>query len=183
MPQLNSLGILLGSIFGVGFGAFCFWAFRTLPTPSSSVAKVRPDGSKTNRIVVPVMPLALGEEAVERACRWGPARARELILVYVIVVPDILTLDAPLPEQDQAANAALDRAYAIAKERGLPARLYIVRQRNVADGILQVAREEQADVIMLSVGRAPDSCGPWERTSGQIMHQANCEVVVDRAAA
>ncbi len=179
MLQLNWLGLLLGLFFAGGIVACCFWAFRRAPT-SAPPMPVRRSVNEPSRLLVPVMPSTLAESAVERACRWEPSRKKELVLVYVIAVPDILALDHPLPEQDKAANHALERAYALAKEHGLSARMYIVRQRNVADGILQVAREEQVDAIMLTVGTPTNTGGQWEQTSGEILHRASCEVVVDR---
>ncbi len=180
MLHLNGLGIFLGLVFTVGIGTLCYWAFRSEPNTTQAVRSARRPANNVSRVLVPVMPATLAESAVERACRWEPPRPRELVLVYVIVVPDILTLDHPLPEQDRAANRALERAYAIAKERGLSARMYIVRQRNVADGILQVAREEQVDAIMLTIGAPANTGNSWEQTSGEILHRASCEVVVDR---
>ncbi len=182
MLQFNWFGILLGFVFISSIGAFCYWAFRGAPALPPRTTSARSSRNRTSRVLVPVIPAALAESAVERACRWEPSRLKELVLVYVIVVPDILALDYPLPEQDQAADDALNRAYAIAKEKGLPARMYTVRQRNVADGLLQVAREEQTDVIMLSIGGAANSRKLWERTSGEVLRQANCEVIVDQAA-
>lgn len=180
MVQANPLGILLGLIFVSSIGVLFFWMFRVPPITPLSVVKVHRSIQAVRRILVPVGETITSERGVELACRLGHAKGLEIILAHVIVVPYTLSLNAPLPEQDKRAREALDTGVFIAKEHTCLTRTRIVRHRNLADGILQVAREEQVDAIILSVGLKTRLPGEWGRTGAEILQRAECEVIVDK---
>jgi len=91
-----------------------------------------------------------------------------------------MALDIPAPLQEQKANRTLDMGTAIAQRYDFPVRRRIIRHRNIPDGILQVAREEDVDAIILGVGVKTRASSQWGRTSLEIMRRATCEVIVDK---
>jgi hypothetical protein len=179
MAQFSPLGILLGFTFIAALGSFFYSTLHVPPTSPLPIARVRRSAEARVKILVPLGAALSPEGAVELACHWETGKERELVLVYVVVVPYILSLDTPLPDLDQAASDALDLANLIAQRHHCPARMYIVRHRSAAAGVLQVAREEQVDAIMLEGGE-PHTSGEWRRMSIELLRRATCEVIVDQ---
>jgi len=165
----------------VSISSLFFWMFRVPPSLPLPVIQVRHSVSALRKIVVPIGETIPSERAVELACRLGHDQKADLVLVHVINVPYSMSLDTPLPEQEKAANRVLKIGCQIAEGFGIHARTRLVRQRHVADGVLQIAREEQADAIILGVGiktRVPGM--DWGRTTADLLQRAPCEVIVDK---
>ncbi len=135
---------------------------------------------KLRKVLVPILKTSLSEHAIELACRVGHDECAELVLVHVVVVPYALSLDVPLPEQDGQAESEFHLACTIAARYGCPARVRIVHQRHPADGVLQIAQEEKVDAIVLGVGADERVPGEWEHTITDVLHRAECEVIIDR---
>ncbi len=181
MVQTNPLGVLLGLVLASALGLRFFWMFRAPPALPLPLIQVHRSLLAVHKIVVPVGDTIPSERAVELACRVGHAQKAELILVHVITVPLTLTLNAPLEEQEQEAQEMLELGRQIAKRYGVHARARIIRDRRAADGVLRVAREENADAIVLGVGikrRIPGY--EWGQTTSEIVQRAPCEVIVDK---
>ncbi len=177
--QAHTLGIIMGLIFAAGIGMPMFMVWHRPRAPKADT-RSRRKAAAGCRLLVPIVEGIPSEQPMELAARLTPNRDAELVLVYVIVVPYELNLDAPLPEVDQAANESLDLAHAIAKEHGYPTRMYIVRQRNAAEGILQVARDERVDAIVLEMDADARVLAEWRKTSAEILRRSACEVIVDK---
>jgi nucleotide-binding universal stress UspA family protein len=180
MIQAHPLGILLGLVFVTALSLLFRWMFRVPPALSLPVVKVRRSLQAIHKILVPVVEAITSERAVELACRLGREQDAELILAHVIVVPYTMPLNAPFPEREKEAQKAIELGSLIAKRYGHPARTRIIRHRRVPDGILQVAREEQVDAIVLGLGVKPHLPGEWGKVGEEILRRAQCEVIVDK---
>jgi nucleotide-binding universal stress UspA family protein len=180
VAHVNLLGILIGIVFIGGMGMFFFSAFRAPASSPEPTARTRRSADKVAKILVPLFDDGPSDRAIDLACRWASLKKGELVLVRVIVVPDIHALDRPLPQSDLAANDALDRANAIVKQHGCRAQMYIVRHRKMSEGILEIARKENVDAILLRYGIETQMPAEWGRTSLDILKHAKCEVFVDR---
>ena len=80
-----------------------------------------------------------------------------------------------------SARHALEIGCQIAERFGIHAETRLLRHRHAADGVLQVAGEEQVDAIVLGVGiktRVPGT--DWGRTTEELLQRASCEVIVDK---
>jgi nucleotide-binding universal stress UspA family protein len=133
------------------------------------------------RILVPVSSKAASERAVELACRLGAEQKAHIILAYIIEVPFTLALDARMSDEEKKGEEALHTARLIVEQHGLPVRTKIVPHRYAAAGILQQAKEEGVDAIVLS--SAPARLGSGEglgRTIDEVLRRATCEVILDR---
>ncbi len=109
----------------------------------------------------------------------------DLILAFPIVVPLSLPLDAEMPEQEAEAQEAVGKGLTTIQARGCDAQLRIVRHRHAADAILELARAEQATIIVLGIRRrsnVPIDYDPAKSAEAEIIRQAECEVIVDREA-
>jgi nucleotide-binding universal stress UspA family protein len=181
MIQAHPLGILLAFIFVISIGSLFFWMFRVPPSLPLPVIQARRSVSALRKILVPVGESIPSERAVELACRLGHDQKAELVLVHVVTVPYSMSLDTPLLQQENAARHVLGIGCQIAERFGMHAETRLLRHRHVADAVLQVAREEQVDAIILGVGiktRVPGT--DWGRTTEELLQRAPCEVIVDK---
>jgi nucleotide-binding universal stress UspA family protein len=121
------------------------------------------------------------ERGVELACRLGLEQKAEIILVYVLEVPRTIPLGTPLPEDEAKAQESLSRAQAIVRLHNLSAIPHIERAREAVEGIIRVAKDYEADLIVLGirprVSAAEDVLG---RTSDALLRRAPCEVIVNK---
>jgi nucleotide-binding universal stress UspA family protein len=181
MVRLDPLGILLGLSFIALTGGVFFWMFRLPPRRPRAVVQGHGSVEGLPRILVPIVDAITSERAVELACRLRNGQKADLVLVHVIEVPDTLPLDAAMPDRDNMGHEALEMGRVIARRYGCNARTYIVHHRNTAQGILQVADEENVDAIVLGDGvkNSPGS-GEWSKMSTEIVRRANCEVFLDK---
>jgi nucleotide-binding universal stress UspA family protein len=179
--QLNPIGILLALVFLSAMGYLFRWMFRVPPPLPQAVAQVQRSVTAIHRILVPVDEAILSARAVELAARLGEAQKAELILAFVVEVPLTLALDTPLPEMEARGEGILKNASQIATQHGLPVERRMIHHRQAADGILQLARDENVDAIVLGVGlkrrTVPNEIG---RTITDILRRAPCEVIIDR---
>lgn len=135
------------------------------------------------RFVVPVDPNVASGRAVELACRLGEAQKAEIVLVHVVCVPHVLPLDHPLPEATRRGERALTLGHVIAAEHGLPCRTWLLQERSAAGGIVRLARQERADLIVMALGeQAPGDEDRISKTAQEVLRRAPCEVLIDRRA-
>ncbi len=127
--------------------------------------------------------LVHAEHAAELACHLCEGRKAKLVLAYPIIVPQALALDAPLPELEDQARDAITRGMAVAKQRGCDVQGRIIRHRRAADAVLELARAEHVDQIVLGVRINLDVLHDYDQADtaeDEIIRRAECEVIVDR---
>jgi len=181
MVRLDTWGILLGLSFIALTGGVFFWMFRLPPPPPRMAARGHGPVEASPRILVPIVDAITSARAVELACRLRNGQKADLVLVYVVEVPDTLSLDAVMPDSDNIGREALEMGRVIARRYGYNTRTYIVHHRHTAHGILQVANEENVDAIVLCDGveKSPVSRA-WDKMEAEILRRAHCEVFLDK---
>jgi nucleotide-binding universal stress UspA family protein len=180
MIQANPIGILLALIFISSLGSLFFWMFRVPPPVPLSVARVHRSLEAVRKILIPIIEAISSERAVELACRLANGKKSEIILVHVMEVPYTMPLNAPMPAQEKRAREALDLGVLIGQRHGCHVQTQLIRHRNAADGILEMARAENVDAILLGVGTKTRVPGEWGKTAVAILNRAVCEVIVDK---
>ena len=102
--------------------------------------------------------------------------------VHVIVVDRRLALDAPLPDQERAAEALLERAEQLGKKRQIPLAGEILQAREAGHAIADEAAALGARAIVLGLPARRASNGPAElgKTAEYVMRHATCEVLLVR---
>ena len=123
------------------------------------------------------------EHTAELACHLCEGRQVQLILTYPIIVPLTLALDASMPEQEHLAQDAITRGMYVAQQRGCAVEARIVRHRHAADAVLELARAEHVDQIVLGVRLNPKVIRDYdqaENAEDEIFRRAECEVIIDR---
>jgi nucleotide-binding universal stress UspA family protein len=181
---LNPLGFVIAALFLAAMGSLFWWMFHVPPLVPQRVVQVRQTVSALRRILVPIVDVLAAERAVELACRLGEFQKAEIILVHVMEVPFTLALDASLPDQEASAQAALTTARFIVSQHGLPSRQHVLRRRQAADGILEVAKAEDVSAIVMSTCASPAlSLKPFGRTVQEVVRKSPYEVILDQAPA
>jgi len=146
---------------------------------SRSVAESERAVREMDRIVVPVDGTVASNRAVNLACRLGEAQNAELVLLHVVAVPRARALDDPPPEAVESGEGALQMGSAIAARHHIRWRTRLTYQREMIEGIVRVATEEGANLIVIA-NPAVDSEGPIGGLVEELLRRAPCEVLVDR---
>lgn len=176
---LSPLGIGIAILFAVLMVSLFTWMFSVPPASPLPVIKARHSVSALHHILVPVSPDLSSEGAAELACRLGASQKAQITLLFVVEVPFTLSLNAPLREQFAKGEEALRTAEFIVRQHGLPARRRSVPARYAWGGILNVARQESVDAIVMSAGHGePSAPDGLSRTARELIKRAQCEVIL-----
>ncbi len=184
MPDftLHPLGIFLALLFLTLMLTLFRWMFAVPPQLPLQVVSVKQTVLNLNRIVVPLVESVVSERGVELACRLASDQKSEIVLAYVIVVPLSLSLNTPMPKLEEDAQRAIATGEFIVKQHKLKCESRIVHNRTAADGILQLVRELDADLIVVGAG-IPQRRNFLEigSTATDLLRRAPCEVVLAKA--
>lgn len=134
-------------------------------------------------ILVPMMAGVDLTYGADLAARLARVSRFELRLVYLLEVTRTLPLNAPLAEQEQAAQEALVRASKLARTQGIAAVEHVERVRDAVDGVLAAIRLHAA--VQVVVGAAShrfehDDSDRFDDLIHALLHRAPCEVIVGR---
>ncbi len=180
-PQVTFIGALLAFVFSSAILSIIWWMLHPPPQVSLSVAKAKVAVSAIKKIIVPTVGTVYSEKAVELACRLGQEQKAEIVVTYVIEVPFTLPLNATMGKLEQLAKEAVGRGVEIVMHHGLPAKSKIERARKVGEGIIRLAADQDADLIVIGIrpviGLSERILG---RTSETLLRRAPCEVIIDR---
>jgi nucleotide-binding universal stress UspA family protein len=168
-------------LFAGAMSTIIWWMLHPPPPVSLSTAKATIAMSAIKRIVVPTTGTTYAEKAVELACRLGREQKAEIVVAYVIEVPFTLPLNASMGKTEAIAKEVVDRAQDIVKHHNLPVIAKIERARKVGEGLIRLAKEMEADLIVIGIrplrGITEKIMG---RTSETLLRHAPCEVIIDR---
>jgi len=113
------------------------------------------------------------------AARLARREKSDLHAVYVLEVPFTLPPDAAMPSEERAALDALGAAEAIAMRTGVNIRTDIIKAREIAQAVLDLAKRERANLIMLgSYLEGKYTGAPLGRDIEQIAANAKCDVLI-----
>ncbi len=180
-PHVTALGAALGFVFGALMLSILWWMLHPPAQVSLSVAKAKIAVSAIKKIIVPTAGTTYAEKAIELACRLGEQQKAEIVVAHVIEVPFTLPLNASMAKAEAAAGEVLARGEEIVRHHDLPVHSEVVRARQVGEGIVRLAKEEAADLIVIGIRPgAPERI--LGRTTETVLHRAPCEVIIDRRA-
>ena len=171
---------------------------KRVEVPAAALAKQDVD-VEYDDILVPIFGTELDDDIVGTAGRLADAanepgeRHPRLRIVYVVDMPLTVPLTSPPPKgRMEAANAAIERARLVASEyETVEVQETVVRARNLGAGIVQAAREMNAEMIVMGAetptrirggailggigGHRPDEIGP---VTEYVLSKAPCRVLV-----
>ncbi|HEY3284522.1 MAG TPA: universal stress protein [Armatimonadota bacterium] len=135
------------------------------------------------RLLVPCVQEEFSFRAVELAARLARDRKARIVLTYIIEVPRNMPLGTPMLEDEQRAVASLAHPEQFLTSQCLKPETRVERSRQAGEGIVKVAKELGAEMIVMGM---PSAHGSAEALLGEtieaVVSRAPCEVVVVRAA-
>ncbi len=119
------------------------------------------------------------EHMMVLAARLARREKAELLAVYVVEVPLILPQGAQTPDEDRRGYQALATAEVIAQHRGVHIRAELIHARQTAPAVIDLAKREQANLIVLGSYREGKYTGaPLGRAIEEIASRALCDVLI-----
>lgn len=118
-----------------------------------------------------------GTEAIQTACELAKSNHSKVTAVYILEIHESLPLHASMPVKEHMGMIALKRAEAIAREYHLTIELKLIRARSTAHALLDMAREEHFDMVV--IGTMKDE---WQRQgfatqTEKVLKRATCRVL------
>ncbi len=119
------------------------------------------------------------EHMMVLASRLARGQKAQLLAAYVIEVPFTLPTNAPMEDEDRIALDILAAAEVIAKNQGADLRTEILHHRQTSQAVLELAKRERANVIIMGSYREGKYTGaPLSRTIESIAANAKCDVLI-----
>jgi nucleotide-binding universal stress UspA family protein len=130
-------------------------------------------------LVVAFSPEIDSSHMMALAAKLARGERSELLALYVIEVPYTLPPDAEMALEERAALNALGAAETIANKNNVTIRTETVKARSAKEAVLDVARREKANLIILGSFREGKYSGaPLGRTIEDIAADAKCDVLI-----
>jgi len=108
----------------------------------------------------------VGEEAVVEA-------------IYVLRVPNQLSLDAGLEEEEQLGLSVLESAKLAGRKSGVKVHTHLIRTRNPGAAIVEEAERTHAEIIYLATDHAPPSERALGPTASYLLAHRPCRIVIE----
>jgi basic amino acid/polyamine antiporter, APA family len=103
--------------------------------------------------------------------------------IYVLRVPNQLSLDAGLEEEERLGMGVLESARLAGRKSGLKVQTRLIRTRNPGAAIVEEAERVSAEIIYLGTAHAPPSERALGPTASYLLAHRPCRVVIETAPA
>ena len=174
-------GALIAIAIALAINATIWWM---LHPPASFVQRLAKEATSelermVGSIVVVFSPDIASSHMMALAAKLARGERSELLAIYVIEVPYTLPPDAQMPAEERAALDALGAAETIATQTGVSLRTETIKSRSVKQAVLDLAKRERANLIILGSFREGKYTGaPLGRTIEEIAADAKCDVLI-----
>lgn len=179
--QMTSAGIISALLTVIAVCATLWWMMHPPKTKADIAAKKaeRALREQLRTVVVAFSSEIQSEHMMALAARLARGENSEVLVIYVIEVPFTLPTNAVMEEEDRVALDALASAEAIGKSNGVEVRTEVVHHRQTAQAVLDIAKRERADLIIMGSYREGKYTGaPLGRDIEQISANAKCDVLI-----
>jgi APA family basic amino acid/polyamine antiporter len=102
--------------------------------------------------------------------------------IYVLRVPNQLSLDAGLEDEEQLGLSVLESAKLTGRKAGLKVHTRLIRTRSPGAAIVEEAERTRAEIIYLSTAHAPPSERALGPTASYLLAHRPCRVVIETGA-
>ncbi|MDQ6605325.1 MAG: amino acid permease [Actinomycetota bacterium] len=99
--------------------------------------------------------------------------------IYVLRVPNQLSLDAGLEEEERLGLSVLESAKLTGRKAGLKVRTRLIRTRNPGLAIVEEAERSRSEIIYLGTAHAPPSERALGPTASYLLGHRPCRVVIE----
>ncbi|HTZ55797.1 MAG TPA: universal stress protein [Candidatus Acidoferrum sp.] len=179
--HITVAGLVIALFIGFAIGSTIWWM---LHPPASFVQKLAKEATielerMVGSIVVVFSADILSSHMMALAAKLARGERSELLAIYVIEVPYTLPPDAEMVLEERAALDALGAAEQIAGQSGVSIRTEIIKARSTKQAVLDLAKRERANLIILGSFREGKYTGaPLGRTIEEIAADAKCDVLI-----
>ena len=180
-PAGRNLGFLW-----MGMGLVCyFWYRRQQKLPATArveLEKLTLPGYQVisiKKILVPTVGASINE-TVQFAAKLAKLHGAEMTALHVIEIPPSLPLDTFFPEKLALADSIMEQAQAIGREYEIPVEAQVKQSRFAGETIVELAKEDGYDLVILKDKPRLLSAAPGRTTFGTtaeyVMKNAPCRV-------
>lgn len=179
--HITVAGALIALLIAGSVGATLYWM---LHPPQSHVMKLAAEAEHSLERMVGSLIVAFSPEIdsahmMALAAKLARGERSELLALYVIEVPYTLPPDAEMPFEERAALDALGAAETIANKNNVAIRTETIKARSTKQAVLDVAKREKANLIILGSFREGKYSGaPLGRALEEIAADAKCDVLI-----
>ncbi len=177
----STLGVIIATVFLISIISLLWWMLHVPPIIPQVAARAHREVEALKNLLIPTQGMTYSERGVEVACRLGTEQSATLIFAYVIEVPRTLPLNAEMEDEDKIAREAIAHAEQLATLHKMKSISLVVRSRSAGEEIVKLAKEQDADVIVMGIrqhiGLKENILG---RTSDIVLRKAPCEVIIDK---
>jgi nucleotide-binding universal stress UspA family protein len=178
---VHPVGALIGIVIVILISATIYWMLHP-PSSKADIVAERAEQAleeMVGSIIIVFSQEIHSEHMMVLAARLARREKAELLAVYVIEVPLILPQAAQMPEEDRRGYDALATAEVIAQHNGVNIRTELIHARQVAPAVLDLAKRESANLIVLGSYREGKYTGaPLGRAIEGIASGAQCDVLI-----
>jgi nucleotide-binding universal stress UspA family protein len=179
--HVTGAGALIALFIAGTVGATFWWM---LHPPSSYVQRIAAEAESelermVGSLIVVFSPEIDSAHMMALAAKLARGERSELLALYIIEVPYTLPPDADMALEERAALDALGAAETIAHKSNVSIRTETIKTRSTKQAVLDVAKREKANLIILGSFREGKYSGaPLGRTIEEIAADAKCDVLI-----
>ncbi len=179
--HITLAGVIIALLIFIAIVATLWWM---LHPPASFVMRLAKEAETSlermvGSIIVVFSQEILSGHMMALAARLAHGEKSDLFAVYVIEVPYTLPPDAEMPIEERTALDALGAAETIASNTDVNLRTEIIKARSTKQAVLDLAKREKANLIILGSFREGKYTGaPLGRTIEEIAADAKCDVLI-----
>jgi nucleotide-binding universal stress UspA family protein len=179
--HITLAGVLLALFIVTAIGTTIWWM---LHPPTSFVQKLAKEAAiglerMVGSIIVVFSPDIQSSHMLALAAKLARGERSDLLAIYVIEVPYSLPPNAEMSLEERSALDALGAAEQIAGQSGVSIRTEIIKARSTKQAVLDLAKRERANLIILGSFREGKYTGaPLGRTIEEIAADAKCDVLI-----
>ncbi len=180
-PGPTLVGILLACAVVVAISSTLYWMLHPPTTSAERAATVteRDVEEIIGSVIIVFSQEVHSEHMMSLAVRLARRERAELLAAYIIEVPHTLPFDAEMEREHRDALGVLQVAESIGRKNNVEIKTEVLRARNVARGVLDLAQTTDAHLIVLGAYREGKYTGaPMGRAIEVIASQAPCDVLI-----
>jgi nucleotide-binding universal stress UspA family protein len=178
---VHPTGVVVGLLVVAAISATIYWMLHPPQTRADVEAKQAETQLQkmVGSIIVVFSEDIHSEHMMVLAARLARRGRADLLAVYVIEVPLILPEGAEMPDEDRAGFDMLATAEVIAQHQDVQLRTEVLHARSVSVGVIDLAKRENANLIVLGSYREGKYSGaPLGRAIEEIATRAKCDVLI-----
>jgi nucleotide-binding universal stress UspA family protein len=179
--QPHLVGVLIALAILAATAATMYWMLHPPTTTAERAAREteRDVEDIIGSVIVVFSAEIHSEHMMALAVRLAQRERAELLAAYVIEVPLTLPPDAVMEVEQRHALDVLATAEAIARQKSIEIRTETIKARQVAQGVLDLAKRRDAHLIVLGAYHEGKYSGaPLGRAIETIATSALCDVLI-----